>query len=538
MINNYKIRFGSLIFTVFLIIGLVIVSQKQFSNGLEYDEVEIKENNLEIKGLITYPSSYRSSELYPSVIIFHGFSSNKEMMRPFSEEFANQGFIALTVDALGHGESSSGILGKEAIKNTGLISLRYLLQRNDVDLSRIGLVGHSMGGSILTQITSVSDIPIASVVIGNSLNSDQDNPFILNQTSPANLLVAMGTYDEIFTIEDTKKNIANSLGLNSISIDVEYGNFSERTARKVITPKSDHLFEVLHPSIIENTVSWISKAVNQPLNDLNGMIHLQHQLFTVLVALLVFVVVILIILILPKGKPIENRKSLSLKYHSLVSILGFLLGSPFSYLFSSIFTGSFTAWFIISGSIYIYKSSKYTGEQFGDRVRSTLDLSRKDIILGIGIFGIIFLPIQLMFLFLPWDLRFVIPLFSYVNFKRFTQIMIPIMLAGVFFFLAEHQVLIDKLKNPLKSSLKVYFARSWTFILILILYYVPIFLLGLPLSPTIGFLSLFIVGFIPIIFFITFITEYARFQNLHPVVPSIIVSGIIAWVLASTLPFI
>ncbi|OLS19013.1 MAG: hypothetical protein HeimC2_43370 [Candidatus Heimdallarchaeota archaeon LC_2] len=96
-----------------------------------------------------------------------------------------------------------------------------------------------------------------------------------------------------------------------------------------------------------------------------------------------------------------------------------------------------------------------------------------------------------------------------------------------------------KTENPFISSLKAFYARSWIFMFILGAYFFPIIMSGsLIASPEVGFLTLFIVSFIPLIFLITFITEFARFQNLHPIVSSIITSGIISWALASTLPFV
>ncbi|MHA2098530.1 MAG: alpha/beta hydrolase [Candidatus Kariarchaeaceae archaeon] len=538
MFKNFNFRIGSLIFVILLIIGLVFISQQQFSDGLDYDEVDIKEGNYKIKGLITYPSSHTKSQTYPGVVIYHGFSATKEMMRGFSEEFARQGFIALTVDALGHGESSHGINGKNALKDTGLTAFHYFLERTDIDISRIGLVGHSMGGSILTQVTSESNIPVASVVIGNSLNPDEENPFVLNQTSPANLLVAMGTYDELFTIKDTKENIAKSMGLDSINIGQEYGDFANKTARKVITPNTDHLLEIIDSTIIENAVSWISTAVNQPVSNLDGMKHVKHQLFTVLIALFVVSTIILILFNLPQGKDTSFSKSLPIRYHSLISISGFVIGFPFANLFNSLFTGLFVGWFLSSGLMYLYISSKYMDVGFKETVTNTISLPSRDTFYGIGIFLLIFLPLQIMFVILPWDLRFALPLFSYVNLRRITQIMLPIMAVGTIFFLAEYQVLVKKLENPLKSSLQVYLARSWVFMIILFIHYTPIILVGFALTPIeIGFLAFFLVGFVPVIFLITVITEFSRFQNLHPIIPSIIASGIISWVLASTLPF-
>ncbi|CAK8568842.1 unnamed protein product [Lathyrus sativus] len=99
----------------------------------------------------------------PAVVILHGSNKCKEYMRPLLEPYASRGYVAISVDSRYHGErAKSANTYREALISawkTGdtmpfifdtvwdLIKLAdYLTQREDIDPSRIGITGISLGG--------------------------------------------------------------------------------------------------------------------------------------------------------------------------------------------------------------------------------------------------------------------------------------------------------------------------------------------------------------------------------------------------------
>ena len=97
----------------------------------------------------------------PCVILLHGLGGNKEQMYPLATVFANKGYAALCIDAAGHGGRKLSV--NTALGEWGLPELRivcaqttvdlrhavdFLQSRSDIDRSRIGYVGVSLGGII------------------------------------------------------------------------------------------------------------------------------------------------------------------------------------------------------------------------------------------------------------------------------------------------------------------------------------------------------------------------------------------------------
>jgi len=118
--------------------------------------------------LILKPSSAKGK--IPAVIMLHGTGGSKEQMRPWLEEFAGRGWLAVAIDARYHGDRANGKKGSDAYNEAITKAWRtpkeqpqehpfyydtvwdlwrlvdYLNTRPDVDAKNIAMVGISMGG--------------------------------------------------------------------------------------------------------------------------------------------------------------------------------------------------------------------------------------------------------------------------------------------------------------------------------------------------------------------------------------------------------
>ena len=118
--------------------------------------------------LIVRPSD--GTRRRPAVILLHGTGGTKEGMRPWMNELAGRGLVAVAIDGRYHGGRNGGSKGAEAYNRAIVGAWRakpgepqehpfyydtcwdiwravdYLQTRDDVDPSRIGLVGVSKGG--------------------------------------------------------------------------------------------------------------------------------------------------------------------------------------------------------------------------------------------------------------------------------------------------------------------------------------------------------------------------------------------------------
>ncbi len=127
----------------------------------------------------------------PAMILLHGTGGTKDGMRPYLDAFAKEGFVAVAIDARYHGDRAEGKKGSE--RYVGAIAeawtaahagkahehpwfydtcwdlwrlIDYLGTRPDVDASRIGMLGISMGGIQTWLAASVDDrVTVAAPLI-------------------------------------------------------------------------------------------------------------------------------------------------------------------------------------------------------------------------------------------------------------------------------------------------------------------------------------------------------------------------------------
>ncbi|XP_073108894.1 uncharacterized protein [Elaeis guineensis] len=81
----------------------------------------------------------------PAIVILHSSYKCKEWLRPLLEAYASRGYITVSIDSRYHGERASSTTTYQDVWD--LIKLGdYLMQREDIDASKIGITGESLGG--------------------------------------------------------------------------------------------------------------------------------------------------------------------------------------------------------------------------------------------------------------------------------------------------------------------------------------------------------------------------------------------------------
>ncbi|KAK4274289.1 hypothetical protein QN277_017535 [Acacia crassicarpa] len=144
-------------------------SQKAVIENFEHS---LKEENLHLiteegeQGrlpLLIFSLKENTHQRSPAVVFLHSTNKCKEFLRPLLKEYASRGYIAIAIDSRFHGERASNPnTYRDALISawkTGetmpfiydtvwdLIKLAdYLIQREDIDPSRIGITGISLGG--------------------------------------------------------------------------------------------------------------------------------------------------------------------------------------------------------------------------------------------------------------------------------------------------------------------------------------------------------------------------------------------------------
>lgn len=280
-------------------------------------EFRVFGDNIEIDCSLYLPKEdYDIYDKRPAIVYVHGFSSSKTYFKSFANEFGKRGFVGLCISGRAHG-ASSGQFGF-SWENETLSAVKWLRANADkynIDLSRIGFVGHSMGAFSVT-LASFIDYAIGNhwinttITVGGpqydvrdenmnnglfsylqeikkikdwfypTLNFDIeeafDNMVIKDRIKsnitnlPRNFLNIIGEFDEAFSIKSAKELVWN-LGRESLfgTSDYEdlefqktYGDFSDGTARRLVLLKGEHhMTEAQNELAIEESIKWTENSM-------------------------------------------------------------------------------------------------------------------------------------------------------------------------------------------------------------------------------------------------------------------------------------
>lgn len=230
--------------------------QRNFGATSTMDTTLLTAEGTPIHATLAVPLGASASNPMPGVVVIHGLASSKEQMSAFTIELGRRGFVVLAIDAAGHGDSGGGTT--QTTDRGSIAALLYL--RGLPYVSTIGLVGHSMGAWMSVQAVQNSTITVDGLVlVGGGV--DPDGLPWANTTYPHNLLVAVGNFDELYQIPSLLASLSSVFGASPPVVNQLYGSFGTGSARKIITPATDHLFEMTDPTVVSETVEWLRNSL-------------------------------------------------------------------------------------------------------------------------------------------------------------------------------------------------------------------------------------------------------------------------------------
>ena len=119
-------------------------------------------------GILYMPKAASESNPLPAIVFTHGYLNNREHQLPNAVELARRGFIVLTIDREGHGNHENSGSQSAMYATNGLYeAAKYLYTLPEVDKTKIGVSGHSMGGMTTTTIID----PIIQGALGGKLDN-------------------------------------------------------------------------------------------------------------------------------------------------------------------------------------------------------------------------------------------------------------------------------------------------------------------------------------------------------------------------------
>lgn len=159
----------------------------------------------EMSALLFKPANATAENPAPGVIVSHGWFNNREMQDPNYVELARRGFVVISIDMQGHGNSET-VPGPQLLTNgIGMYNaVELMADLPYVDATRIGVTGHSNGAwasNLSVDIDNTVDTPlIASVLlVSNDANyADPDTGEYFNKYGARDVGIFHTQYDEFF----------------------------------------------------------------------------------------------------------------------------------------------------------------------------------------------------------------------------------------------------------------------------------------------------------------------------------------------------
>jgi dienelactone hydrolase len=550
-----------------LIIVLTIFSgsayyASQFGNdfgGVSVQTVTIEGSGYDISGVLYTPKILTGK--FPAFALAHGVSNSKEVLSGVALELAKNGYVALTIDEKGHGESDSGLGVSDPTLGLGS-AVTYLKSLPYVDFNRIGVAGHSMGaGSVRAVISSNLDIA-ETILIGGGQGDDVYKP--MNKTQPRNLLFIVGKNDVLFDLKSLDTYLRPVFGtMNSIAPGTVYGWFGNGTARKLVVLDTIHLLEPIDPATVHEIVEWANSVlypeVSYPLT-----VKTQTYLFReglMLISLISFVALIIPLSqvlnhLLPgslvDAMQVRHRFLRERRVLLLWSLLGLLLFLPTMFLGviipfpPLIFGASMAWWFLMTGIAGLIILAIIVKRQFGGNMKIWGHLIGsfrvRDAALGVVIATILYALAHALVAMFGEKLRFIVPIFPplIANRAQILPLFIPFYLI---YFAVESLYLHVYRERQMAGSaagnlMRTILLKLTPYLAILTVQYLPMYVANYRLLPSsIGFFIEFIWAILPLLLISTF-TSWWLYRYTGRIWAGIVLNTLLfAWASAGLFPF-
>ena len=234
LVDKKDLRFYKrmIILIVLLVISLSYLAYDRSVSYTRYERIDFQSSGSTLYANLYFPSkNLEFQEKRPLLIYCHGIGSQRDFDLRIPIEFSKRGFYVAALDYQGHGESGGNILDIDPITNKPALAqdcsnlldkLETLTFYSSVNISQIGLIGHSLGGFVVLMNQALDPRFNITVVWAPLVNFDPNHIRViqpgyeqyipvnlLNKTNTNNLLVIMHVDDEVLDYADQALVVQN-----------------------------------------------------------------------------------------------------------------------------------------------------------------------------------------------------------------------------------------------------------------------------------------------------------------------------------------
>ena len=275
------------------------------------------------------PAGLKDGKKAPGVLLLHGYQNDHETNAAYAIELARRGVVVLSLDEYGHGASKPGLInrgyvnhmvkvnyGEDSVEDRtfrtvggtvryrlmmnfsnlsffderytkddagnvltdsscgGVAAYRFLSELPNVDATKLGISGHSMGtwaGWSVAAAYSGTDIePKATVLQCGELF--RDSAYDTAKIHFNNVLLLQAKWDEFSYFRDYKRNVDDAILRSPLRTeflgttpenaawDTTFGSFSDGSARRMELLYTNHRLTTHNARGLETALDWFDRA--------------------------------------------------------------------------------------------------------------------------------------------------------------------------------------------------------------------------------------------------------------------------------------
>ena len=489
----------------------------------------------------------------PGVLLLHGYQNDHETCAAYAIELARRGVVVLSLDEYGHGGSEAGLLSRGYVNHRvkvnfgedseeagtfvevsgtkryrllmnfsnlsffderyvkdedgnaitdsscgGIAAYAVLAAMDNVDASRLGLSGHSMGTwSSWSVAAAYSGVTVDGVDISPKATVLQCGELFRESAYDSenihfnNVLLLQSLYDEFSYFRDYQNFVdedvlhsdlrAEFLGCANADAawDTTFGSFADGSARRMELLETNHRLATHHSGGLSVALDWFDEALGLPTAlDSTDQVYMVKELL-VFAAMILAIAAMLPLMnllletpffasvvqplpgkagILPKGKWWKNAAitmGLAGATFPFMTQLGHALFPFPESIFKMTIGNGFLCWYLllilimlVTTWISVRKAKKAGGVCWHSLGLAGADtpekinwaLCGKGALLTVCMVGFMYLLVSLCQVMFKLDLRFIWPFFKGFTLARFGQFLVYVPFFALFFLLNNSKI--------------------------------------------------------------------------------------------------